>query len=229
LSFLWVAIPFTLFPLAQQHVTSAVTGMLNGGLPLAAAVIATLMLRRLPGRVQIVGLVLGFTGVAAIALSTAGQGSSEAIGVAMLLIAVICYGLAINIATPLQQRYGSVPAMAWMLALGAVWTAPFGLASIRGSSFAWPSLLAVLALGVVGTGVAFVLMGRLIGRVGSTRGSFATYLIPVVALILGVTIRGDEVAPIAVVGIAMVIGGAMLASRADARSPAHPADVGAGP
>jgi drug/metabolite transporter (DMT)-like permease len=221
-SILWVALPFTLFPLAQQHVTSAVTGMLNGGVPIVTAAIATLLLRRLPGKIQIVGLALGFAGVAAIALSTAGEGSSQALGVAMLLLAVLCYGTAINLATPLQQTYGSLPAMAWMLALASVWTAPFGLASIGGSGFAWGALLAVLALGVLGTGLAFVLMGRLIGRVGSTRGSFVTYLIPVVALILGVSIRDEQVAAAAIVGIAMVLGGALLASRADR---GHVADV----
>ena len=218
LSFLWVAIPFTLFPLAQQHVSSAVTGMLNGGVPIVAALIATTMLRRLPGRVQILGLVLGFAGVAAIALSAAGVDTSQAIGVSMLLAAVLCYGVAINIATPLQQRYGSLTAMAWMLILASIWTAPFGLASIGSSSFAWLPLVAVLALGVVGTGLAFVIMGRLVGRVGSTRASFAIYLVPVVALIMGVAIRGDEVAPIAVMGIAAVICGAVLASRADRRA-----------
>ncbi len=221
MSVLWVAIPFTLFPLAQQHVSSAVTGMLNGGLPIVAAIIATLMLRRLPGRVQIVGLILGAAGVAAIALSAAGEGSSQAIGVAMLLAAVLCYGVAINIATPLQQRYGSLPAMAWMLAYASIWTAPFGLASVSGSSFAWGPFAAVLALGVVGTGLAFVFMGRLVGRVGSTRASFATYLIPVVALILGVAIRDDDVAAIGLIGIVMVLTGAFLASRADRARPSR--------
>ena len=56
-------------------------------------------------------------------------------------------------------------------------------------------------------------MGTLVGRVGSTRASFITYLIPVVSLTLGIAFRGDTVAPIAVVGIALVIGGAVLASR----------------
>ena len=79
-SFLWVSIPFTMFPLAQQHVTSAVAGMLNGGVPIVTAAIATTMLRRAPGRTQLVGLVLGFAGVVMIALPSAGKGSSEALG-----------------------------------------------------------------------------------------------------------------------------------------------------
>jgi drug/metabolite transporter (DMT)-like permease len=65
----------------------------------------------------------------------------------------------------------------------------------------------------MGTGVAFVLMGRLVARVGSARASIATYLIPVVALILGVVFRDETVRVAAVVGVALVIAGAALASR----------------
>jgi drug/metabolite transporter (DMT)-like permease len=76
-------------------------------------------------------------------------------------------------------------------------------------------LLAVATAGVVGTGIAFVIMGTLVGRVGSTRASFITYAIPVVAAALGVVFRGDEVAPVAVAGMVAVIVGAVLASRRD--------------
>jgi drug/metabolite transporter (DMT)-like permease len=103
--------------------------------------------------------------------------------------------------------------MARMLALASLWTAPFGLASIPASRFAWGSLGAVLALGAIGTGVAFVCMGMLVGRVGSTRASFATYMVPVVALILGLVVRDERVAAVAIGGIGLVIVGALLASR----------------
>jgi drug/metabolite transporter (DMT)-like permease len=210
---LWVAIPFTLFPLAQQHVTSAVAGMLNGTTPIVTAVVASLLLRRLPGPLQVAGLVLGFAGVALIAIPAGSEGASEALGVAMLLVAASCYGVAINLVVPLQQRYGPLPVMTRVLGLAALLCAPFGLASVSGSVFAWSSLFAVLVLGAVGTGVAFVLMGNLAGRVGGTRASFVTYLVPVVALVLGTALRGDDVAAISVVGIAFVIAGAVLASR----------------
>jgi drug/metabolite transporter (DMT)-like permease len=94
-----------------------------------------------------------------------------------------------------------------------VFNAPFGLFGLPGSTFAWGSLLAVLALGAVGTGIAFVLMGNLAGRVGGTRASFVTYLVPVVALLLGVVVRDDVVAAVSVLGIGCVIVGALLASR----------------
>jgi drug/metabolite transporter (DMT)-like permease len=135
--------------------------------------------------------------------------------VALVILATACYGLAVNIATPIQQRYGSIPVIARMLALATLWTTPFGLIAATDSSFAWGPFLAVAAAGVIGTGLAFVIMGSLVGRVGSTRASFITYAIPVVALVLGVVFLGDEVAPIAVVGIVLVIAGAILASRRD--------------
>jgi drug/metabolite transporter (DMT)-like permease len=213
LSFLWVAIPFTLFPLAEQHISSGLTGLLNGALPIFAGVIGALMLRRAPGRVQTIGLAIGFTGVAAIALPSLSAGSSEAIGVVMGLLATVCYGFAINIAAPITQRYGALPVMARMLAWASIWTAPLGIFGLADSAFAWPSFLAVAALGVLGTGLAFVLMGRLVSRVGSTRASMATYLIPVVALVLGAIFLEEEVHPLSVVGIGLVMLGAVLASR----------------
>lgn len=219
----WVVIPLTLFPIAQGSVNSAIAGMLNGAAPIFTAVIATIMLRQPPGPRQLIGIPIGFLGVSAIALSAASEGSSQVIGVVLILIATICYGTAFNVATPLQQRYGSVPLMARILLIGAVLTAPFGIASIPGSSFAWPSLAAVMAVGLLGTGVAFVLFGTLAGHVGSTRASIVGYLIPVVALILGVVFRGDQVAPIALLGVALVVVGAYLASRREVADVAAPA------
>jgi len=215
LSLLWVAIPFSLFPIAQQHINSAVTGMLNGAMPIFAAVIAVAMLKRLPGSKTIAGLVIGFVGIVAIGAPSVGEGSSEALGVVLVLLATVCYGLAVNIAAPIQQQYGSIPLMARMLALATLWTAPLGLLAVPGSSFAWTPFLAIAAAGVVGTGIAFVVMGTLVGRVGSTRASFITYFIPVVAIILGVAFRGDDVVPLALAGMVAVTAGAFLASRRD--------------
>jgi drug/metabolite transporter (DMT)-like permease len=213
LSFLWVAIPFTFFPVAQQWINSAVAGMLNGAMPMFTALVATLLLRRRPRGALLVGLVVGFVGVVAISVPSIGEGETQALGVALVVLATVCYGIAVNIAAPLQQQYGALPVMARMLGLASVWTAPYGAVGAAGSSFAWDSLLAVLAAGVLGTGLAFVIMGTLVGRVGSTRASFITYVIPVVALLLGVVFRDDRVTVVAVAGVVLVIVGAFLASR----------------
>jgi len=213
LSLIWVAVPFTLFPLAQQWINSAIAGMLNGAMPIFAAITATLMLRTPPRGLHRVGLLVGLAGVVAISLPSIDEGTTEALGAALVLAAVGCYGLSVNIAAPIQQRYGSLPVMTRMLAFASVWTLPYALVGLPGSSWAWPSFLAVEAAGAVGTGIAFVIMGSLVGSVGSTRASFSTYVIPVVALILGVVFRGDTVAGLALAGCALVIAGAFMASR----------------
>jgi drug/metabolite transporter (DMT)-like permease len=91
--------------------------------------------------------------------------------------------------------------------------APFGLAAIPGSTFAWGPALAMLPLGVLGTGLAFVLMGTLVGRAGGPRGSIAIYFVPVVAIVLGVIALGETVHPLALLGTGLVLAGAWVTSR----------------
>lgn len=213
LSFLWVAIPFTLFPLAQQYINSAVTGMLNGATPIFAALFASVLLKRLPRIAQAGGLLLGLIGLALISVSTGGQGDTAWYGVVMVLVATLCYGISINIAAGLQQKYGSLRIMSRMLIMATIWVSPFGIISLADSTFSLAALGSVLFIGVAGTGLAFLIMGTLSGRVGPTRASFITYLIPVVSVVLGVAFLADQVTPVALFGIGLVIVGAILASR----------------
>ena len=83
-----------------------------------------------------------------------------------------------------------------------------------GSHFAWVPVLSVVALGALGTGIAFLAAGTLIGRVGATRGSVLAYLIPVVAVILGAVVRDETVEAIALAGMVLVLAGAWITSRA---------------
>lgn len=218
LSFIWVALPFTLFPIAQQWIDSAVAGMLNGATPIFTALVATLLLRSLPGPLQITGLVVGFAGVLAIALPSAGEGTTAAIGVLLVITATIGYAVSLNLVTPLQQKYGSLPVMSKVLRYAALWVIPYGIVGLFDSSFAWASLGATVVMGVFGTGLAIVFMGSLVGSVGATRASFVNYLVPVVALVLGVVFRSEAVSPIAIGGAALVIIGAILASRRETRN-----------
>ena len=213
LSFTATSIPFALFPIAQQAVSSAVAGLINGGVALMTALVGYLLFRRLPGRLQMVGLLIGVLGVATIALLTAQEGTSEAIGVALLLVAIACYGVSLNLFGPLIARNGSVPVMARVLALSCVWTAPLGLWSLPGSSFAWQSFAAVAILGALGTGAAYAVMGRLIHDVGSVRASYVTNIVPVVSLFLGVAVLGEALPPAAFAGASLVVVGAALVSR----------------
>jgi drug/metabolite transporter (DMT)-like permease len=99
--------------------------------------------------------------------------------------------------------------------LGMIWTAPFGAIGLAGSTFAKGSALAMLALGPICTGVAFVIMGRLVGRVGSSRASFSIYMVPAVAVVLGSVFLDEQVHAISLAGIGLVVVGALLASRRD--------------
>jgi len=217
LGVLWLAVPLTLFPYAEQHVSSSVTGMLNGGMPVFALLVASTIHRRLPSRGQVSGILVGLVGVVLIALPTIGEGSSSASGVAMILVAVVMYGFAINVAAPLQRSHGALPVLwrAEMVAL--VLLAPLGVASLDESDFAWRSALAVLVLGVLGTAVAHALAATLAGRAGATRASATTYVMPVVSLSLGTVVGGEHVAVLAIVGSGLTLAGAAILGRSAAR------------
>lgn len=220
LSVIWVGIPFTLFPLAEQHINSAVAGLLNGGVPTLTATFGFLFFSRRTSGAQLIGVAVGLLGVVLISLPSLSEGSSQALGVGMVVLAIVCYGLATNLAPPLQARYGSRGVMARMLALATVWTLPFGLVGLPDSHVEVAPLVAVLVLGVVGTGVAYLLMGSLVSRVGPTRASMITYVVPVVSLVLGVAFKDDHVDALAVGGVALVVTGALLAGRQERVRPA---------
>lgn len=213
ISVVWVGVPFTLFPLAEEHINSAVTGLLNGATPFFAGLFGALFFDRAPRGPQRAGMAVGFAGIALVSLGSAADGGTAFVGVLMVLAATVCYGLASNLAGSVQQRYGSVAVMSKMLALATLWTAPFGIWGLFRSDFGWEAAAATSVLGVLGTGLAFALMGTLVGRVGGPRASFITYLIPVVSLVLGAAFRDDKVSALAFAGVALVIGGAVLASR----------------
>jgi drug/metabolite transporter (DMT)-like permease len=213
LGVLWFALPQTMFSVAEQWVSSAVAGMLNGALPLFAAAVSALLLRRAPGRSQLQGLAVGFVGVVLISVPSLQGGSSLVLGTVLIFVALVSYAVSGSIVVPLQQRYGAIGVIARAQAVALVTTIPYALVGIADSRWSWEAFAAVLVLGALGTGVAFVAAGTLMGRVGATRGSIIAYLIPVVALVLGVVLRDETVEPIALGGLALVLAGAWLTSR----------------
>ena len=213
LSVVWMSLPLLLFPLAQLWIDSSLAGMINGAMPLFAALFYALLLRHPPGRLQIVGLLVGFLGVVTILVPEGGGASVSLLGAALVLLATACYGLAANLAVPLQQRYGSLPVIFRTQVVALATVLPFGLAGLPGSRFTWPAAASMLALGVLGTGLAFVMMAALVGRAGAARGAVAIYFIPVVATIEGALFLNESVSPVAIAGVALVLLGAWLTSR----------------
>jgi drug/metabolite transporter (DMT)-like permease len=214
LGVVWLAFPLSMFPFAEQRVSSALTGMLNGATALFTAAVAAFLARRLPPRGIAVGLVVGLTGAVLVAWPSLGEGRSSVDGVLLILAALVSYGFALNLARPLQQRYGALPVIWRAQAVGLVLTAPLGLPDLLAAHFTLGPLLSLLALGALGTGVAYVLTAVAAGRMGATRASATTFLIPAVALILGVLVRSERVAMLSVVGGAVCVAGAWLIRRA---------------
>ena len=217
LGLIWVALPSLLFPIAQQHIDSALAGMLNAAVPIFSTLVAAALLRSLPRFRQATGVALGFVGTVGIGLPAARGSSGAAWGVLLVVAATVCYGIALNLAVPLQQRYGAPAVLMRALGVAAVVTTPFGLAGLAGSRWGTGPVLAVAALGVVNTGVAFVVMAALVGRVGATRGGVAVYFIPLVAMVLGIVFRSEVILPLQWAGIAVVLFGAWLTSRREPR------------
>jgi drug/metabolite transporter (DMT)-like permease len=214
LGILWFAFPLSMFPFAEQRVSSALTGMLNGANPLFATLVASLVARRAPSSGVTAGLAVGLAGTVLIALPAMNEGHSSAIGIGMILAALVSYGIALTIARALQLKYGSVPVIWRAQAVGLILTAPLGIPDLRAAHWTLVPLLSLLALGAFGTAIANALMASAAGRFGAARASGTTFLIPVVALVLGVVVRDEQVALLSVVGGLICLSGAWLMKRA---------------
>jgi drug/metabolite transporter (DMT)-like permease len=213
LGVLWFAFPLSMFPFAEQHVSSALTGMLNGATPLCVAAVATLIARQLPARGTLAGLVIGFAGAVLMALPAMGGSNGNAgsaFGVMLIAAALISYGIALNVARPLQQRNGAIPVVWRALGVALILTAPLGLPDLLDGQWTLRPALAMLALGAGGTAIATILTATAAGRMGATKASATAFLIPVVALMLGVAIRHETVTTMSLVGAAICLFGAAV-------------------
>jgi drug/metabolite transporter (DMT)-like permease len=109
-----------------------------------------------------------------------------------------------------------LPVLLRALGIAAILTLPAGVLSLPEGDVAASSVAAMLALGALGTGIAFVAMTTLVGRAGATRGAVATYFVPIVALILGVAFRNESAPLVALIGIGLILVGAWFTSRQEA-------------
>ena len=217
LGILWMAFPLSMFPFAEQHVSSALTGMLNSAVALFAAAVASILARRLPSTAVLVGLAVGVLGAILIALPGLDAGaaaSGQALGITLILAALVSYGFAVNLAAPLQQRNGALPVIWRAQFVALLLTAPLGVPAVLGAHWSLRPVAALIMLGALGTALAYVMTAVAAGRMGATTASATTFLIPVVALALGVGIRHERVAPLSIVGAAVCLAGAWLIRQA---------------
>ena len=203
-------VPFSLFAWAQERITSALASVLNASTALFAALVATIVLGERLKRAQRAGLVLGFLGVAIAAGIGAGDvAGSSLTGTLAGLGAAFCY--AVGFAYSQHHDLGANPeaTTAGQLIIGAVVMAPVGIATsfTDGLSLTPTRLLAIGALGVLGTGIGYLIYYRMIAEVGATKASIVTYLVPVVGLVVGVTVAGEPFSWRLVTGGVLIVGG----------------------
>lgn len=227
------AIPFACFSFALLSISTGLSSILNATVPLFGAVIAWVWLKDRPQGARVLGLLVGFLGVALLAWGKASfkpDASGVASGWAILacLTACLCYGISASF----TKRYlGGIPSL--VLATGSQIGATLALAPLAwwfwpDHAVSAPAWLAVAALGVVCTGIAYVIYFRLIARAGPARALSVTFAVPVFAVLYGVVLLGEVVTPwmvgcalIIVLGTALSAGLLRLPNPTEQRPPSH--------
>ena len=212
-AFLFVAllnsvVPFWLLAWGETRIDSGLAALLQAGAPLFTAVLAALFVRteRVDGA-RLVGVLVGFGGVA---LLVGAVPSGSVLGALAVVLTGFCYA-ASSLAGGRYLR--SVPAAT--IALGTTMIAsvvvlPFGIAQAPSSMPSWKVIGSVVALGVVGLGVAYIIYFGLITGAGASKAILVTYLVPPMALFYGATILDESVSANDLAGLALILLGVSL-------------------
>ena len=207
-------VPGILFAFAQQYVTSVLAGIINATTPLMTLIFMLILFReeKLKGE-QIIGLLIGAFGVMVVLGIWKGVGENQLLGVIALLVAVACYGYSFPYTTRKILPLGLKPeaAATVQLCMAAITLLPFYLFDgIAEDNYQLNSLLAMLALGVLGSGFAYIWNFSIIAAVGSSIASTVTYVTPVVAVFVGWLFLAEPVTWHEPVGAMFVILGAAI-------------------
>ncbi len=204
------AVPFSLYPIAQEHIASGVTGIVNAMTPIMVVIVSHLW----PGGeratvLKSLGVVCGFTGIVLLAWPALGQGS-ELWAIVTAWSATLCYALALNWSRRVRNLHSSVQAaMGLSLAfavIGPVALQMEGVPHVVGFSH-WAALI---FMGSVLTGVSFLIMWSIIPRVGATNASTVTFIAPVSAVLLGAVVLGEQILPAHLLGGLTIFLGLLL-------------------
>ena len=218
-------IPFALYAFAVMHISTGLSSILNATVPLFGAVVAWIWLGDKPGWLRTVGLAIGFSGIVLLAGGQVGfksndSGISPLWAVLACLGATTCYALAASFTKKhvppmpaLVTATGSQLGALLALLLPALWFAPAHMPDAH----TW---LALLAVGVLCTGVAYVLYFRLIDHAGPSKALTVTFLIPVFAVAYGVIFLGEHVTGwMLMCGLIVLVGTALSSGLVKLRQP----------
>ena len=216
-AFLMTSFGWGMFAFAEQHVSSALAGIINGATPLMTLVAIMIAFpEEKPTRQRVVGLGIGFMGVLVVVGIWQGVGASTWLGIGACVLAVVGYGISF----PYVRRHlatggGELRPLTFatgLMIMGTIQIAP--VAAVTGYSHAPITIgvvLAMFALGCLGSGLAYVLNFMVISRSDATTASTVTYVITVVAVASGALVLGEHITWNEPVGAALVILGAAIA------------------
>ena len=213
---LGIVIPFSLITWGEQSIDSGLAAILNGTVPLFAIVLAAMVLVDEPITVnRLFGLVIGFAGVVILTSPSIMSGSGSSLqGELALVGAAASYGAAGVYA----RRYVKdvTPMISALLEVGYAFLIMIVLAFVFEDPLATrveaSTVLSVVWLGLVGSGLAFLAFFFLLGRWGATRTSLVAYLLPVVGVVLGFVVRGETISVPVFAGMLLIIAGVALAN-----------------
>jgi drug/metabolite transporter (DMT)-like permease len=205
------AIPFALFPFAEQHVASSVIGVINGMTPMTTVIVSQLWRGgERATRNKVAGVIIGLLGAVLLASPSFGQGSTEIIALLAALGATLCYALTLNYARRFRALDSATVASV-SLTCAAVLMMPvatiFSGMPVITRPETWGALFGI---GVFSTSFSFLLVYWLLPRVGATNLSLNTFITPISAIVLGVIILHESFAPVQIAGIAVIFLGLVV-------------------
>lgn len=220
---LWVValllnvIPGFLFAFAETKVTSILAGIINAVTPLMTLLAIMIAFREeKPKRYQVVGLILGFIGVLTVLGAWKGLGANPVGAVIALLLAVSCYGISFPYSRKfvLPHKLKPEAIAAAQVSTGAITLLPFYLIDgIAKDEYRPGPVLAMIALGVFGSGFAYIWNFKIMEAAGSAIASTVTYVTPVVAVIVGIIFLGESIVWNEPVGALIVLLGAAIGQQ----------------
>ena len=211
------AIPYLLFAVAEQSVDSSTAGIINATTPLWTVTLAVAVRHQESVTVrQCAGLVVGFGGTLLIFSPWHSASSVAPAGGLECLAASISYAISYVYMDRFLVRRGMSPitlSACQLLVAAALLAVALPLSGAGAPQVSAVSLVSLVILGVLGTGVAYVLNYQIITSEGATVAATVTYLLPVVAIVLGVVVLGETVTISVLAGIALVLAGVALTRR----------------
>jgi drug/metabolite transporter (DMT)-like permease len=217
-----IAVPFALITFAEQAVDSSLASVINSAVPLFVIVVAAIFLKGETITVnRVAGLAIGFVGVAIlVGFDIQDLGSANTLGELALVGSTISYAFgAVYAKAHIHGLRPMIPAVFQVgFALVIVTVLAFVFERPLSVSFTPESIVAVVWLGLLGSGVAYLVFFRILGRWGATRTSLVAYLLPIYGIALGALVLREPIAASTLVGAGLVIGGiAVVNSRYGAR------------